>query len=141
VHGSATDRGLLTEEGAEGVESFVAVTDDHEENVVACLLARRLGAAHTIALVDNPALAGLIVLWIATGMVASPVRQPDVARYIYSGVALLILVAGAAIGAAPASRRRRSGRCWRGGTRAGSEGCGMRSDGCVGEWEARRRKP
>jgi len=60
VHGSPTDRALLTEEGAEGVESFVAVTDAHEENVVACLLARRLGASHTFALVDNPALAGLI---------------------------------------------------------------------------------
>ena len=60
VHGSATDRELLVEEGADRVESFVACTDDHEENVVACLLARRLGAAHTFALVDNPALAGLI---------------------------------------------------------------------------------
>lgn len=60
VHGSTTDRKLLVEEGAESVESFVACSDDHEENVVACLLARRLGAAHNFALVDNPALAGLI---------------------------------------------------------------------------------
>jgi trk system potassium uptake protein TrkA len=60
VHGGPTDRELLVEEGAEAVESFVACTEDHEENVVACLLARRLGAAHTFALVDNPALAGLI---------------------------------------------------------------------------------
>jgi trk system potassium uptake protein TrkA len=60
VHGSATDRSLLVEEGAEGVESFVAVTEAHEENVVACLLARRLGASHTFALVDNPALVELI---------------------------------------------------------------------------------
>lgn len=60
IHGSPTDRELLVEEGAERVESFVAVTDDHEENVIACLLARRLGAAHTFALIDNPALAGLI---------------------------------------------------------------------------------
>lgn len=60
VHGSPTDRALLDEEGADRVESFVACGDDHEENVVACLLARRLGAAHTFALVDNPALAGLI---------------------------------------------------------------------------------
>jgi trk system potassium uptake protein TrkA len=60
VHGGATDRAVLEEEGAERVESFIATTDHHEENVVACLLARRLGAAHTFALVDNPALAGLI---------------------------------------------------------------------------------
>lgn len=60
IHGSATDRDLLAEEGADRVDGFVACTDQHEENVVACLLARKLGAAHTFALVDNPALAGLI---------------------------------------------------------------------------------
>lgn len=60
VHGSATNREMLMEEGADRVESFVACTDDHEENVVACLLAGRMGAAHTFALVDNPALGGLV---------------------------------------------------------------------------------
>lgn len=60
VHGAPTSRELLEEENASRVEGFVACTDDHEENVVACLLARRLGAAHTFALVDNAALAGLI---------------------------------------------------------------------------------
>jgi trk system potassium uptake protein TrkA len=60
VHGSPMDRELLGEEGAEYAEGFVACADDHEENVVACLLARRLGAAHTFALVDNAALAGMI---------------------------------------------------------------------------------
>jgi len=60
IHGSPTDRELLREEGADRVDGFVACTDTHEENVVACLLARKLGAAHTFALVDNPALAGLI---------------------------------------------------------------------------------
>jgi trk system potassium uptake protein TrkA len=60
IHGSPTDRDLLEEEGADRVDGFAACTDDHEENVVACLLARRLGAAHTFALLDNPALAGLI---------------------------------------------------------------------------------
>lgn len=60
IHGSPTDRERLVEEGAERIDDFIACTDDHEENVVACLLAGRLGAAHTFALVDNPALAGLI---------------------------------------------------------------------------------
>jgi len=60
VRGSPTDRELLEDEGAEAVDGFVACTDDHEENMVACLLARRLGAAHTFAVVDNAALAGLI---------------------------------------------------------------------------------
>lgn len=60
IHGSATDRELLTEEGADRAEGFVACMENHEENVVACLLARNLGAGHTFALVDNPALASLI---------------------------------------------------------------------------------
>lgn len=53
-----------------------------------------------------PALVGLLTLWIATGMVASPARQPDVARYIYAGVALLLLLAGEAIAGQPSERRR-----------------------------------
>ena len=60
IHGSPTDRELLREEGADRVEGFVACTDGHEENVVACLLAGRMGAAHTFALVDNAALSSLV---------------------------------------------------------------------------------
>ena len=60
IHGSPTDRKLLQEEGADRVEGFVACTDRHEENVVACLLAGRMGAAHTFALVDPAALSGLV---------------------------------------------------------------------------------
>ncbi len=60
IHSSPTDRERLMEEAAERADAFIACTDDHEENVVACLLARRLGARHTMAFVDNPALAGLI---------------------------------------------------------------------------------
>jgi trk system potassium uptake protein TrkA len=60
VHGSPTDRELLREEGADRVAGFVACTDRHEENVVACLLAGRMGSAHTFALVDNAALSSLV---------------------------------------------------------------------------------
>lgn len=52
-----------------------------------------------------PALVALLVLWIATGMVASPARQPQVGRYVYSGVVLLFLVVGEGIAALPARRR------------------------------------
>ena len=60
IHGSPTDRKVLQEEGADRVDGFVACTDRHEENVVACLLAGRMGAAHTFALVDNAALSSLV---------------------------------------------------------------------------------
>lgn len=52
-----------------------------------------------------PALVALLALWLTTGMVASPARQPEVARYIYCGVALLLLVANEAIAASPAAKR------------------------------------
>jgi trk system potassium uptake protein TrkA len=60
VRGSATSEALLAEEGIERVNTFVAVTDDHETNLVAGLLAKRMGALRAFAMVDNPALANLI---------------------------------------------------------------------------------
>jgi trk system potassium uptake protein TrkA len=60
LHGPPTDRELLEDEGVGRVAAFASCSDNHQLNVVACMLARRLGAAHTFALVDNPALSGLV---------------------------------------------------------------------------------
>jgi trk system potassium uptake protein TrkA len=60
IHGLPTDRSLLEEEDISRVASFVAVTRDHETNLVAGLLAKRLGAGRAIVLVDNPALVDLV---------------------------------------------------------------------------------
>lgn len=60
VNGPVTDQNLLREEEVEQVSTFVAVTPSHETNLVACLLAKRLGAHRTFALVDNPALVNLL---------------------------------------------------------------------------------
>jgi trk system potassium uptake protein TrkA len=60
IHGLPTDRALLEEEDISRVASFVAVTHDHETNLVAGLLAKRLGAGRAIVLVDNPALVDLV---------------------------------------------------------------------------------
>lgn len=60
VHGNVTERTLLEEEEIERVSTFVALTEDHETNLVAGLLAKRLGAGRAFALVDNPALVDLI---------------------------------------------------------------------------------
>lgn len=60
VHGPVTSERLLDEEQIERVGTFVALTDDHETNLVAGLLAKRMGAGRAFALVDNPALANLI---------------------------------------------------------------------------------
>jgi trk system potassium uptake protein TrkA len=60
ICGSVTDREILEEEDIERVSTFVALTRDHEVNLVSSLLAKRLGARRAFALVDNPALVDLI---------------------------------------------------------------------------------
>lgn len=60
ISGQVTDQVLLEEEDIDRVSTFVAVTADHEVNLVSSLLAKRLGAGRAFALVDNPALANLI---------------------------------------------------------------------------------
>lgn len=60
ICGRVIDRHLLEEEDIDRVSTFVALTDDHEVNLVSSLLAKRLGARRAFALVDNPALATLI---------------------------------------------------------------------------------
>lgn len=60
VHGHATDQELLEDEDIASATAFVAATGDHEANLVAALLAKRLGAQRAFALVDNPAIANLV---------------------------------------------------------------------------------
>jgi len=60
IRGSATDSERLEEEGVGRVAAFVAVSDNPQLNVVAALLARRLGAARAFALVDDPVLSALV---------------------------------------------------------------------------------
>ncbi len=60
LHGPPTDPNLLEEEEIDRVSTFVAVTPDHEVNLVAGLLAKRLGAGRTVVLVDNPGLVELV---------------------------------------------------------------------------------
>jgi trk system potassium uptake protein TrkA len=60
IQGLPTDQALLQEEDIDRVATFVAVTDDHEMNLVAGLLAKRLGAGRAVVLVDNPGLVDLV---------------------------------------------------------------------------------
>jgi hypothetical protein len=69
------------------------------------LIAAAVGWGYRPPRAAIPALVALVALWLTTGMVASPARQPEVARYIYTGVVLLLLVAGQAIAATPVARR------------------------------------
>lgn len=60
LHGSASDRDLLIEEGVDGMDVFLALTNDDEANVMSSLLARQLGADMLVCLISNPAYVDLV---------------------------------------------------------------------------------
>ena len=53
IHGDARDFGILQDEGVQHTQAFVALTDNAETNILACLTAKRLGVRKTIAMVEN----------------------------------------------------------------------------------------
>ncbi len=53
INGDGRDYELLQEEGISEVDAFVALTDNSETNILACLSAKRMGVFKTIAEVEN----------------------------------------------------------------------------------------
>lgn len=60
LHGNASDRELLVEESIESTDVFFALTNDDEANIMASMLAKRLGARTVITLINNPAYVDLV---------------------------------------------------------------------------------
>jgi len=60
LHGSASDRELLVEENIDDTDVFCALTNDDEANIMASMLAKRLGARTVITLINNPAYVDLV---------------------------------------------------------------------------------
>ena len=54
VRGNGADCETLEDAGVKDADIFIAVTGSDELNMLACFLARRMGAAHTIARIRNP---------------------------------------------------------------------------------------
>lgn len=54
-----SDIETLKDEGLEGADVFIAVTEKDETNILTCLLARQQGVRRTLALVSQPELLGL----------------------------------------------------------------------------------
>ena len=59
-HGDATDEDLLIEENIENTDVFCAVTNDDEANILAAMLAKRLGARKVMALINRAAYVDLV---------------------------------------------------------------------------------
>ena len=53
IHGDGRDLGLLEEEGIRNTQAFVALTNNAEANILACLTAKKMGVRKTIAMVEN----------------------------------------------------------------------------------------
>jgi trk system potassium uptake protein TrkA len=53
LNGDATDEELLEQENIGQMDLFVAVTNDDENNIMSCLLAKRMGARRVVALINR----------------------------------------------------------------------------------------
>ncbi len=60
LKGSATDQELLLDENIDKTDVFLALTNDDEVNIMASLLAKRLGAKKVMTLISNPVYADLM---------------------------------------------------------------------------------
>jgi trk system potassium uptake protein TrkA len=60
LEGDAADEDLLVEENIDDCDVFVAVTNSEEANILSAMLARRLGAAKVMALINKPSYADLM---------------------------------------------------------------------------------
>jgi trk system potassium uptake protein TrkA len=60
LHGDGTDEDLLDDEGIEKIDLFLSLTSDDEDNIMASLLAKRLGATRVLALINRRSYADLM---------------------------------------------------------------------------------
>jgi trk system potassium uptake protein TrkA len=60
LHGDSTDEDLLGDENVDQMDLFLALTSDDEDNIMSCLLAKRLGARRVLAVINRRAYADLV---------------------------------------------------------------------------------
>ena len=53
LQGDVTDESLMEAENVDEMDLFVAVTNDDENNIMSCLLAKRMGARRVVALINR----------------------------------------------------------------------------------------
>lgn len=53
VHADGMEQRVLSEENVGGIDAYLALSADDEDNIIACLLARRLGARKAVSLVNR----------------------------------------------------------------------------------------
>lgn len=60
LHGSPTDEDLFADESVDETDLFLALTEDDENNIMASLLAKRMGASRVLALINRRSYADLM---------------------------------------------------------------------------------
>ncbi len=60
LNGDSTDEDLLGDENVQDTDLFLALTSDDEDNIMACLLAKRMGARRVLSLINRRAYADLV---------------------------------------------------------------------------------
>jgi trk/ktr system potassium uptake protein len=60
LQGDSTDADLLTDENVQEMDLFIALTSDDEDNIMSCLLAKRLGVRRVLAVINRRAYADLV---------------------------------------------------------------------------------
>ncbi|MEF7616327.1 Trk system potassium transporter TrkA [Aquincola sp. MAHUQ-54] len=60
LHADSTDEDLMEDENVREMDLFAALTSDDEDNIMACLLAKRLGARRVLALINRRSYADLV---------------------------------------------------------------------------------
>jgi len=89
LQGDTTDESLLAAEGIEETDLFIALTNDDENNIMAALLAKRMGARRVVALINRRVYADLVEsdridigispAQVSLGSLLAHVRRGDVA--------------------------------------------------------------
>lgn len=86
LHGDGTDVELLKSEGVESMDGFVALGEDEETNVVACLLAHTNGVGKTVCLVNRPDYVPLLPQLGVDAAVSPRLSTSDaIARFVKRG--------------------------------------------------------
>ncbi len=60
LNGDSTDEDLLSDENVQDMDLFISLTSDDEDNIMSCLLAKRLGARRVLAVINRRAYADLV---------------------------------------------------------------------------------
>ncbi len=91
VHADGTDQRILAEENIEGIDAYMALTTRDEDNIIASLLSKRLGARKAVALVNRLDLLPIVpLLGINASLSLRLVTVDRILRFVRKGRVLSV---------------------------------------------------